>query len=117
TDRIVSSGSSVTSCFARSPTTTSPPGRNATADGRRCSPVSGLGSTRGPPSSSTATRLFVVPRSMPTVRSTRGSPCLFDVTQQAARVVDLRQAVLEVVEREVARVRPRQGGKPLLQPG
>src|SRR5205823_12642031 len=105
TERIVSSGRSAASALARAPTITSPPGRKATAEGRSAAPVSGSGSTRGPLSSSTATRLFVVPRSMPMIRPTESfSHRVFDVTEQRAQVGDLGEPALELVERRRAPV-------------
>src|SRR5438874_2021192 len=105
TERIVSSGRSPASALARAPTITSPPGRKATAEGSSAAPVSGSGSTRGPPSSSTATRLFVVPRSMPMIRPTESfSHRVFDVTEQRAQVGDLGEPALELVERRRAPV-------------
>src|SRR5437867_10614678 len=105
TQRMVSSGRSPASALARAPTITSPPRRNATAEGSSAVPVSGSGSTRGPPSSSTATRLFVVPRSMPTIRPTESfSHRVFDVPEQRAQVGDLGEPALELVERRRAPV-------------
>src|SRR5947209_1553852 len=66
---------------------------------------SGTGSTRGPPSSGTATRLFVVPRSMPMIRPTESfSRRVFDVAEQRAQVGDLGKPALELVERRHAAV-------------
>src|SRR2546422_6888710 len=105
TERMVSSGRSPASALARAPTITSPPGRKATAEGSSAAPVSGAGSTRGPPSSSTATRLFVVPRSMPMIRPTESfSRRVFDVAEQRAQVGDLGEPALELVERRRATV-------------
>src|SRR5437667_9416317 len=105
TERIVSSGRSAASALARAPTITSPPGRKATAEGRSAAPVSGSGSTRGPLSSSTATRLFVVPRSMPMIRPTESfSHRVFDVPEQRAQVSDLGEPALELVDRRRAAV-------------
>src|SRR3954452_14511170 len=62
----------VTACrLATSPTRTSPDLANATTDGVVRAP-SALGMTVGSPPSSTATTLFVVPRSMPTARAMLG---------------------------------------------
>src|SRR5439155_617783 len=89
----------------RAPTRPPPRGRKATAEGSSAAPVSGSGSTRGPPSSSTATRLFVVPRSMPMIRPTESfSHRVFDVTEQRAQVGDLGEPALELVERRRAPV-------------
>src|SRR5262245_44620751 len=100
TDRMVSSGRSVASARARRPTITSPPGRNATAEGSRRSPVSGSGRTRGPSSSRTATRLLVVPRSMPMIRPTQSfSHDVFDVAEQRPQVGDLREPPPQLFER------------------
>ena len=105
TERMVSSGRSPASALARAPTISSPPGRKATAEGSSAAPVSGSGSTRGPPSSSTATRLFVVPRSMPMIRPTESfSRRVFDVAEQRAQVGDLGEPALELVERRRAAV-------------
>src|SRR4051812_16339772 len=71
TDRMVRS-TLVTACrLATSPTRTSPDLANATTDGVVRAP-SALGMTVGSPPSSTATTLFVVPRSMPTARAMSG---------------------------------------------
>src|SRR5262245_53282761 len=71
TDRMVRS-TLVTACrLATSPTRTSPDLANATTDGVVREP-SALGMTVGSPPSSTATTLFVVPRSMPTARAMSG---------------------------------------------
>src|SRR5213594_2551275 len=105
TERMVSSGRSPASALARAPTISSPPGRKATAEGSNAAPVSGSGSTRGPPSSSTATRLFVVPRSMPMIRPTESfSRRVFDVAEQRTQVGDLGEPALELVERRRAAV-------------
>src|SRR5690348_2152453 len=106
TDRMVSSGRVTASSRARSPTTTSPSGRNATAEGRSRAPVTGSGSTRGPRSSRTATRLFVVPRSMPMIRPTQSfSRGLLDVAEERSQIRDLGQAAPELVERDAGAVR------------
>src|SRR5712692_9005881 len=103
TERIVSSGRSPASALARAPTITSPPGRKATAEGRSTAPVSGSGSTRGPLSSSTATRLFVVPRSMPMIRPTESlSRRALDVPEERAQVGDLGEPAPQLVERRHA---------------
>src|SRR3954453_21549548 len=71
TERMVRS-TLVTACrLATSPTRTSPDLANATTDGVVRAP-SALGMTVGSPPSSTATTLFVVPRSMPTARAMSG---------------------------------------------
>src|SRR4051795_1622276 len=71
TERMVRS-TLVTACrLATSPTRTSPDLANATTDGVVRAP-SALGMTVGSPPSSTATTLFVVPRSMPTARAMLG---------------------------------------------
>src|SRR2546422_785467 len=108
TERIVSSGRSPASALARAPTITSPPGRKATAEGSSAAPVSGSGSTRGPPSSSTATRLFVVPRSMPMIRPTESfSRRVFDVAEPRAQGGDLRgQLGSPVAEPRAAELEP-----------
>src|SRR2546423_402117 len=98
TDAKVSNGCDAARARAAAPTITVPSSTNETTDGSSTSPVSGCDSTRGPCSSSTATRLFVVPRSMPTVRSTGRSQRVFDVTQQGAQVVDLGEPLLERLE-------------------
>src|SRR5215472_4440512 len=97
-ERIVSNGCAAARAFAAGPTTTSPLGSNDTADGRRNSPVSGFGRHRGPSASSRATRLFVVPRSMPTTRAISDSERLVDVVDERCQVGDLREAPLEIRE-------------------
>src|SRR5262245_2976081 len=112
TERIVSNGRSATSCRARRPTTTSPSGMKLTAEGRSRSPDAGSASTRGPSSVRTATRLFVVPRSMPTIRATHllSAERDLEIAEQGGQVCDLREPALELVEipvtvpRTVARV-------------
>src|ERR1041384_7964693 len=107
TERIVSKGPPATSSFAACPTTTSPPGRKATAEGSRAAPVSGSHSTRGPLPSSTATRLLVVPRSMPMIRPTQSvSEGLVDVPKQRAEVRDLGEPAPELLERRATVVGP-----------
>src|SRR6185295_12159351 len=100
TERIVSSGRSPASSRAPRPTTTSPPAWNATADGRSRSPVAGSVKIRGPSASSTATRLLVVPRSMPIIRPTQSLfRRVFHVSEQRPQICDLAQPSLELVER------------------
>src|SRR5262245_35141302 len=103
TERIVSSGRVGAVSFAERPTTTAPPGRMATADGRRRSPVSGSARIRGAPSSRTATRLLVVPRSMPTIRgiiwATLVPDRLVHVPVERLQVRDRREPASELVER------------------
>src|SRR5437870_5621384 len=100
TDRMLSKGRSAARSFARAPTTTSPPDRKATAEGSRAAPLSGSQSTRGPLSSSTATRLLVVPRSMPMIRPTQSlAHRLVDVAEQRTEVGDLRQPPPQLLER------------------
>src|SRR5512144_2496305 len=99
TERIVSNGCPAASARARAPTTISPLGRKLTAEGRSSSPVSGSGRTRGPPSSSTATRLFVVPRSMPTIGAIVSfSDRLVDVAEERVEIGDLGETAAQVVE-------------------
>src|SRR5262249_54073367 len=107
TERIVSNGRSPAICRARVPTTTSPSGRNVTADGSSRSPLAGSARTRGPSSVRTATRLFVVPRSMPTIRPTcfLSSEGGLEVAQERRQVRDLREPPLEL--REIAIAVPR----------
>src|SRR3989454_9913144 len=104
-ERSVPSGRAPASALARAPTIPSPRGRRAPAGGASAAPVPGPGSTRGPPSSSPATRLFVVPRSMPMIRPTESfSRRVFDVAEQRAQVGDLGEPALELVERRRAAV-------------
>src|SRR5262249_50866532 len=81
--------------------------RKATAEGSRAAPVSGSQSTRGPLSSSTATRLLVVPRSMPMIRPTQSfSDGLVDVPEQRAEVRDLGEPAAQLLEGRAAVVGP-----------
>src|SRR5437763_15955783 len=106
TERIVSKGRSAARSFARWPTTTSPPGKKATAEGSSAAPLSGSVRTRGPRSSSTATRLLVVPRSMPMIRPMQPfSDRLVDVPEQRAEIGDLREPTPQLLERGRAMVR------------
>src|SRR5262245_8907428 len=104
TERIVSTGRSAASSRARRPTTTSPSGRKVTAEGSSRSPVAGSASTFGPSSSRTATRLLVVPRSMPTIRATvlLSPERDLEVAQQGGQVCDLRQPALQLGQVGVA---------------
>src|SRR5207249_925565 len=62
---------------------------------------------RGPLSSSTATRLLVVPRSMPMIRATQSlSHGLVDVPEQRAKVGDLGEPTPKLLERRSAVVGP-----------
>src|SRR5437868_13325528 len=80
---------------ARSPTTTSPFGVNATTEGSSALPLSGSGITCGRSPSMTAIRLLVVPRSMPKIRlisrSHRWFQYAIDVTYQRFQIGDVRQ--------------------------
>src|SRR5262252_7421276 len=97
-ERIVSNGSSAASARARVPTTTSPSGRKLTADGSSNSAVSGFGRQRGPSASSTATRLLVVPRSMPTTRAILDPERLVDVGPKGVEIGELGEPALELRE-------------------
>src|SRR5262245_28159903 len=102
---------------AGSPTRT-PAGVNATMDGSSAFP-SASGRTRGMPPSTYATRLLVVPRSMPTMRGTR-LPLL---SERLAQVVDHRRQIrargerfLEPPEQPRAIATFLDGGVPLRAP-
>src|SRR6185295_13844151 len=108
TESTVSSGRSAAIARAASPTTMLPSGRYATADGSSRAPVTGSASTRGPSASSRATRLYVVPRSMPMMRATSLlQDGVFDVAEQGAQVGDLREPARQLIER----------GRPVRAPG
>src|SRR3989454_2728420 len=104
-ERSVPSGRAPAGVLARAPRIPAPRGGKAPAEGRSAAPVSGSGSTRGPLSSSTATRLFVVPRSMPMIRPTESfSHRVFDVPEQRTQVGDLGEPAFELIERRRAPV-------------
>src|SRR5262249_11720493 len=85
-------------CRPAAPPPTTPSRVHATTEGRRARP-SASGITRGMPPSTWATRLLVVPRSMPTMRDM----VLLALSQRVTQVVD-----------HGAQVGP--GGEPLLEP-
>src|SRR3972149_8190368 len=106
TEYTVLSGRGTSWRRAASPTST-PSGVNATIDGRSVRP-SASGITRGRPAvpSTNATRLLVVPRSMPTMRDM----AFLALSQRLGEVVDDRREVRARRERLLAR---REHARPL----
>ncbi len=101
TDWIVVAGAVGASARASSPTRGSRPAGNETTEGTIARPLAWSTITRGVASSRNATRLFVVPRSMPTMGEGRSTPLqlLLDVAKQRPNVVQLRENPLGVRER------------------